>query len=176
MRSNRTALFIDGSNLHATAKALRIDIDYKQLLITFGDGLIRASYYTALLPKNGEDDPIVPLIDWLSYNGYTMVTKPTKEFTDARGLRKVKGNMDIEIAVDALELAPHIDHAILFTGDGDFKPLILALHRAGVRVTVVSSIATEPPIVADELRRAADAFVDLQSLSNVINSKRSRYG
>lgn len=177
MTNNKTAIFIDGSNLHATAKALQINIDYKKLLVVFGEGLLRASYYTAVR-DGAELDPLRPLVDWLSYNGYSLVTKPVKEFTDERGQRKTKGNMDVEIAVDCLELAPFITNAILFTGDGDFKALVDALHRRGVSVTVVSSFASNPPIVADELRRAADRFIDLADISDSISSPqpRSRYG
>lgn len=167
-RLGKSAVFIDGSNLHATAKALRIDIDYKRLLDHFGNGLLRAYYYTAII-EDEEFSTIRPLIDWLEYNGFTVVTKPTKEFIDASGRRKVKGNMDVELAVDAMELSQYIDHAILFTGDGDFKHLVCGLQRRGVYVTVVSTISTVPVMIADELRRAADAFIDLQSLVPVIS-------
>ena len=158
----RIALFIDGANLYATTKTLGFDIDYKRLLKEFqGRGnLVRAFYYTALV-EDQEYSSIRPLIDWLDYNGYRVVTKPTKEFVDSTGRRKVKGNMDIELAIDALELAPHIDHMVLFSGDGDFRSLVEAMQRRGVRVTVVSTVATQPPMVADELRRQADEFVDL---------------
>ena len=162
----KIALFIDGSNLYAAARALNFDIDYKKLLDFFaGKGrLIRAFYYTALLDGQ-EFSPIRPLVDWLDYNGYTMVTKPTKEFTDAQGRRKIKGNMDIELAVDLMEMAEHIDHAILFSGDGDFRSLVEAVQRKGVRVTVVSTVRSQPPMIADELRRQADFFTDLVDLT-----------
>ncbi|MCW5700648.1 MAG: NYN domain-containing protein [Rhodospirillales bacterium] len=158
----RLALFIDGSNLYAAARALNFDIDYKRLLEVFaGKGrLIRAFYYTALV-EDQEYSPIRPLIDWLDYNGYTMVTKPTKEFTDATGRRKIKGNMDIELAIDVMEMAEHLDHVVLFSGDGDFRRLVEAVQRRGVRVTVVSTVRSQPPMVADELRRQADTFVEL---------------
>ncbi len=161
----RLALFIDGSNLYAAARALGFDIDYKRLLELFAakGHLIRAFYYTALV-EDQEYSPIRPLIDWLDYNGYTMVTKPTKEFTDASGRRKIKGNMDIELAIDAMEMAEHLDHAVLFSGDGDFRRLVEAIQRRGVRVTVVSTIRSQPPMVADELRRQADEFLELQEL------------
>jgi uncharacterized LabA/DUF88 family protein len=161
----RTALFIDGANLYATAKTLGFDIDYKRLLREFqGKGrLIRAFYYTALV-EDQEYSSIRPLIDWLDYNGYAVVTKPTKEFVDSMGRRKVKGNMDIELAVDAMEMAGHIDHMVLFSGDGDFRSLVEAVQRRGVRVSVVSTVTTQPPMVADELRRQADEFVDLVHL------------
>jgi uncharacterized LabA/DUF88 family protein len=168
-KTERIALFIDGANLYATAKALGFDIDYKRLLTLFGakGQLVRALYYTALA-EDQEYSSIRPLIDWLDYNGYTMVTKPTKEFTDASGRRKIKGNMDIELAVDAMELAEHLDHIVLFSGDGDFRSLVEALQYKGKRVTVVSTLATQPPMIADELRRQADIFVDIADLEDEI--------
>jgi uncharacterized LabA/DUF88 family protein len=164
---DKIALFIDGANLYATAKALGFDIDYKRLLGEFqGRGtLLRAFYYTAVI-EDQEFSSIRPLIDWLDYNGYTVVTKATKEFVDAYGRRKVKGKMDIELAVDAMELTGHVDQIVLFSGDGDFRSLVEALQRRGVRVTVVSTIASQPPMIADELRRQADVFTDLAELQS----------
>jgi uncharacterized LabA/DUF88 family protein len=163
--TEKIAVFIDGANLYATSRGLGADIDYKRLLKEFQNrgNLLRAFYYTALI-EDQEYSSIRPLLDWLDYNGYTVVTKPVKEFTDSTGRRKVKGNMDIELAVDAMELANHVDHIVLFSGDGDFKPLVAAVQRRGVRVTVVSTISTQPPMVADELRRQADTFLDLAEL------------
>jgi uncharacterized LabA/DUF88 family protein len=165
----RLAMFIDGSNLYAAARALNFDIDYKRLLELFQSKghLVRAFYYTALI-EDQEYSPIRPLVDWLDYNGYTMVTKPTKEFTDASGRRKIKGNMDIELAIDVMEMASYLDHVVLFSGDGDFRRLVEAVQRKGVRVTVVSTVRSQPPMVADELRRQADVFVELQDLQNDI--------
>ena len=161
----RIAIFIDGANLYSAARGLAFDIDYKRLLDLFRSKgrLIRAFYYTALV-EDQDYSPIRPLVDWLDYNGYTMVTKPTKEFVDSMGRRRIKGNMDIELAIDMLEMAEHIDHAILFSGDGDFRRLVEAVQRRGVRVIVVSTISTQPPMVADELRRQADQFIDLSEL------------
>lgn len=165
LKSNRLALFIDGANLHSTARTLGFEIDYKRLLKEFdGRGvLLRALYYTAII-EDQEYSSIRPLTDWLSYNGYTVVSKATKEFVDASGRRKVKGNMDIELAVDAMELAGQVDEMVLFSGDGDFRSLVEALQRRGVRVTVISTIASQPPMIADELRRQADVFTDLMEL------------
>ena len=162
----RTALFIDGANLYAAVKALGFEIDYKKLLKEYqGRGyLLRAFYYTAII-EDQEYSSIRPLIDWLDYNGYRVVTKPTKEFVDSTGRRKVKGNMDIELAIDALELAPFIEHMVLFSGDGDFRSLVEAMQRRGVRVSVVSTISTQPAMIADELRRQADEFIDLSHLA-----------
>lgn len=167
--TERIALFIDGANLYATAKALGFDIDYKRLLALFRTKglLIRAQYYTALA-EDQEYSSIRPLVDWLDYNGYTMVTKPTKEFTDSFGRRKIKGNMDIELTVDAMRLVEHLDHVVLFTGDGDFRALVAALQLRGRRVSVVSTLQTQPPMVADELRRQADQFIDLADLEDQI--------
>ena len=168
-QSEKMALFIDGANLHASTKFLGFDIDYKRLLREFqGRGnLLRAFYYTAIV-EDQEYSSIRPLIDWLDYNGYTVVTKATKEFVDQTGRRKVKGNMDIELAVDAMEIAEHIDEMVLFSGDGDFRSLVEAMQRRGVRVTVISTMSTQPPMVADELRRQADLFVDIAELQNKI--------
>jgi len=167
--SNNIALFIDGANLFATAKTLGFDIDYRRLLKEFQSRgtLLRAFYYTAVV-EDSDFSSIRPLIDWLDYNGFIVVTKPTKEFIDATGRRKVKGNMDIELAVDALELAPHLDEMVLFSGDGDFRSLVEAVQRRGVHVTVVSTISSQPPMIADELRRQADVFTDLMELKSKI--------
>jgi uncharacterized LabA/DUF88 family protein len=163
--SSNIALFIDGANLYATAKALGFDVDYRRLLKEFQSRgmLLRAFYYTAII-EDQEYSSIRPLVDWLDYNGYTVVTKMTKEFIDANGRRKTKGSMDIELAVDAMQLAEHIDQMVLFSGDGDFRPLVEAIQRHGVRVTVVSTISSQPPMIADELRRQADVFIDLAEL------------
>ena len=168
-QNERTALFIDGSNLYASARALGFDIDYKRLLKVFKKNgqLVRALYYTALVEEQ-EYSPIRPLVDWLDYNGYTMVTKPTKEFTDAAGRRKIKGNMDIELAIDVMEMYPHLDHIVIFSGDGDFRRLVEAVQRKGVRVTVVSTIQSQPPMIADELRRQADIFMELADIQDEI--------
>ena len=165
--SNRIAVFIDGANLHATARTLGFDIDYKRLLKEFQSRgtLLRAFYYTAII-EGQEYLSIRPLIDWLDYTGYTVVTKATKEFIDASRRRKVTGNMVIELAVNAMELAEHVDQIVLFSGDGNIRSLVEAVQRRGVRVTVVSTISSRPPMIADELRRQADVFsdhVELQS-------------
>jgi uncharacterized LabA/DUF88 family protein len=166
---NNIALFIDGANLYATIKILGFDIDYKRLLTEFQSRgtLLRAFYYTAII-EDQEYSSLRPLIDWLDYNGYTVVTKATKEFIDAYGRRKVKRNMDIELAVDAMELAEHIDEMVLFSGDGAFRSLVEAVQRRGVHVTVVSTISSHPPMIADALRRQADVFTDLMELKSKI--------
>ena len=163
------ALFIDGANLYAAARALDIEIDYKRLLNLFSSNsqLVHAVYYTALI-EDQKNSPIRPLVDWLDYNGYTMVTKPAKEFTDSSGRRKIKGNMDIELAIDVMEMADKLDHVVLFSGDGDFRRLVEAVQRKGVRFTVVSTQQSVPPMVADELRRQADKFLDLRDMAPLI--------
>ena len=172
---DRTALFIDGANLYQAARALAFDIDYKRLLRTFNSScrFIRAYYYTALLDEQ-EYSPIRPLVDWLDYNGYTMVTKPLKEYTQATGRRKYKGNMDVDIAVDIMEQSHNLDHVVLISGDGDFRRLVEAIQRHGKRVTVISTIRIQPPLIADELRRQADFFLDLADLMPLIARETSR--
>ena len=167
--TERTALFIDGANLYSAARALNADLDFSRLLEMYrANGvLVRAYYYTAVI-EGEEFSPIKPLVDWLAYNGFSVVTKPVKRFTDAQGHSRTKGNMDIEMAVDMLEFAPHIDHAILFSGDGDFRRLVEAVQRKGCRVTVVSSMRAQPPMVSDDLRRQADGFVELHDLGPLI--------
>jgi uncharacterized LabA/DUF88 family protein len=164
-RAFNVVLFMDGTNLHFAGKALGFAIDFKRLLNVFGGSgtLLRAFYYTATT-EDEEYSSVRPLVDWLDYNGFTVVTKPTREFIDAFGNRKMKGSMDVELAVDAMQLADQMDHMVLCSGNGDFRPLVEAVQRRGVRVTVVSTISTNPPIIADELRRQADAFVDLNGL------------
>jgi uncharacterized LabA/DUF88 family protein len=165
----RLAVFVDGANLYGTAKALGFDIDYRRLLALFAakGRLLRAFYYTALL-EDQEYSPLRPLVDWLDYNGFTVVTKPAKEFIDHAGRRRLKSNMDIEVAVDMLEIADRVDHIVLLSGDGDFRRLVESVQRRGVRVSVISSIKTQPPMVSDELRRQADNFVDLADLQHSI--------
>ncbi len=162
----RVALFIDGANLYSASRNLGFDVDYRNLLEFFRKRahIIRAYYYSAVL-ETDEYSPLKPLTDWLAYNGYTLVTKPATEFTDSSGRRRIKGSMDIEVAVDMLELAPRLDHAVLFSGDSDFRRLVEAVQRKGVRVSVISSIRTTPPMVADELRRQADQFVELADIA-----------
>ncbi|MHB2265774.1 LabA-like NYN domain-containing protein [Aliihoeflea sp. PC F10.4] len=170
----KIALFIDGANLYATSRALGFDIDYRKLLSHFQSQgyLLRAYYYTALI-EDQEYSSIRPLIDWLDYNGYTVVTKPAKEFTDATGRRKIKGNMDIELTVDALELAGTVDHYVIFSGDGDFRTLVDALQRKGRKVTIASTTTSTPPMISDDLRRQADHFIEISALKGAIGREGS---
>ena len=171
--TDKIALFIDGANLYSAAKGLNFDIDYKKLLDEFRKRgvLIRAYYYTALV-EDQDYSPIRPLVDWLDYNGFAVVTKTAREFTDANGRKRFRGDMDIEIAVDMMEMAAKADHLVLFSGDGDFRRLIESVQQMGVRVTVVSTVKSQPPMASDDLRRQADSFVDLADLSNIIGRPR----
>jgi len=165
----KIALFIDGANLYSATKSLGFDIDYKRLLKEFQTRgyILRAFYYTTLV-EDTEYSSIRPLLDWLDYNGYSVVTKPAREFTDSQGRRRIRGNMDIELAVCAMETADHVDHIVIFSGDGDFRCLVEAIQRKGVRVSVVSSVSTTPPMISDDLRRQADVFIDLVDLQGRI--------
>ena len=170
--SERGAIFIDGANLFAAARTLELDIDYKKLLGYFEQRmmLVRALYYTAL-SDDQDYSPVRPLVDWLDYNGFTVVTKPMKEYVDSYGRKKFKGNVDVELAVDVMEILGGVDHIILFSGDGDFRRLVEAAQKRCCRVTVVSTLKTDPPMIADELRRQADLFIDLADLKTDIQRK-----
>jgi uncharacterized LabA/DUF88 family protein len=174
----KLALFIDGANLYGAAKGLGFDIDYRRLLELFAHKgiLVRAFYYTAVADDQ-EFSPLRPLVDWLDYNGFTVVTKPLKEFVDSQGRRRVKGNMDIELAIDVMNMAEIVDHIVIFSGDGDFRRLVEATQRKGKRVSVVSTTRTQPPMVADELRRQADNFIELDDLKvSIMREGGSRVG
>jgi uncharacterized LabA/DUF88 family protein len=166
LANERTALFIDGANLYSASRNLGFDVDYRSLLEFFRrkTNVVRAYYYSALLDTE-EYSPLKPLTDWLAYNGFHLVTKTAREFTDATGRRRVKGNMDVELAVDMMEMAPRLDHAVLFSGDSDFRRLVDSVQRQGVRVSVISSVRTSPPMVADDLRRQADQFIELADIA-----------
>lgn len=168
-RDERLALIIDGANFYGSVKALGWELDYKSLKAEFmrRGKLLRASYYTTLI-EGEEFSPVKPLVDWLDYNGYTIVTKIVREFTDTQGRRRIKGSMDVDIAVDAMALADHIDHLVLFTGDGGFVPLVHGLQRKGVKVSVCSTIRTQPQMVSDELRRICDNFIELDDLRDTV--------
>lgn len=168
--NERTLILIDGASFHASARSLGFDIDYRRLLDLFQSKvqLLRAHYYTAI-PEDPEFFAIRPLVDWLDYNGYSVITKPMKEFTDPSGRKKFKANMDVELAVDAMRMANQIDHIIIFSGDGDLRSLVAALQELGKRVTVVSTLETDPPMISDELRLQADHFIDLADLEHEIN-------
>ena len=165
----RLALFIDGASLYSSARALNLAVDFRKLLREFRDRgrLLRASYYTTIV-ESDEYSPVRPLVDWLAYNGFNVVTKPAREFTDREGRRRVRGNMNVELAVDVTETASLVDHIVLFAGDGDFRRAVEAAKRRGARVTVVSSVKGQPQTIADELRREADVFIDLNDMAELI--------
>ena len=169
IHGERTFAFIDGPNLHATVRALGFEIDYRKLLehLRKQGHFVRVLYYTAIV-EDQEFSTFRPLADWLDYNGYTMVTKPARGYTDSTGRRRFRTSMDVELAVDAMRLADKADHIILFSGEQSFANLVAALQQMGKRVTVVSTIETQPAMVADELRRQADIFIDIDSLQSLI--------
>ncbi|MBT9383305.1 NYN domain-containing protein [Pseudooceanicola sp. CBS1P-1] len=170
--TDTAAALIDGPNFYATARALGIDVDYKRLmgLLSQTGRLLRASYFTPISTAEGEHVALRPLVDWLDYNGWNVIAKPAREFTDDEGRRRFRGNTDVDLALTAVNLAPRITHMALFTGNRDFAPLVQDLQSKGVRVTVVSSMKTKPsPFAADELRRAADTFLDLEDLRPLIS-------
>ena len=171
--NERLGLFIDGANLYSAAKSLDFATAYRKLLEEFRKRgrLVRANYYTALL-ENEEYTPIRPLIDWLDYNGFKVITKAAKEYSDDSGRRRIKGDMDVDLAVDVIEAAGYLDHIVLFSGDGDFRKVVEAVQRKGVRVSVVSTLRSNPPMASDDLRRQADTFIELSDLGKMVGRER----
>lgn len=172
----RIALFVDGANFYSTVKSLDFDVDYKKMLELFKakGRFVSARYYTAIL-ENEEYSPIRPLVDWLNYNGYQVISKPAKSYTDRDGRNRIKGNMDIELALDMVGLADHVDHIILCSGDGDFRAAVKACQRKGTRVSVLSSMRTKPSMLADELRRQANDVIELSDMEELIGRPRRDY-
>ena len=168
-KDEKLALFIDGTSLYSAARGLNLEIDFRKLIQEFRKRgrLLRANYYTTIL-ETEDHNPIRPLVDWLSYNGFNTIVKNAREYTDREGRRRVRGSMDLEIATDMLELAPHLDHLVLFSGNGDFRRVVEAVKAKGVRVTVISSVKSQPQTIADELRREADAFIELEEMADLI--------
>jgi len=167
MSSEKIAIFIDGQNLSATCHALGLEMDFKRLLQVFSEQgrLVRASLYTTMFGDH-EDNPVKPLMDWLQYNGYRIVTKTVHETTDSSGRRKTRGSMHVELACDVMDMVETLDRVYLFSGDGDYRALVAAVQRKGVRVSVVSSLKTPTPMIADALRRQADEFIELDTLAD----------
>jgi uncharacterized LabA/DUF88 family protein len=165
MQMKRTAILVDGSNVHSTMSRLGFTIDYSRLLKHFHVSL--AYYFTALPPKD-EQSTIRPLVDYLEYNEWSIIQKEWKELRDSRtGEVFTKGNMDVEIAVLAKEIAKNVDTLYLMSGDGDFRFLIESLQRHdGVRVIVISSKKAE--ICADSLRRQANKFIEIEEIRDKI--------
>ena len=171
MPEGRSAVFIDGANLHSTSRALGFEVDFKRLLAEFEQRgpLLRTYYYSTVLTPV-EFVSIQPLLDWLEYNGFTVRTKLPRKHDDGEGRRRYKRSIAIDLAIDAMEAAGYVDNIYLFSGDGDFRSLVEALQRRGVLVTVVSTLRNKPaPMVADELRRQADAFLELNDLKVAIS-------
>lgn len=168
--NERLALFIDGPNFHTATKALGWPVDYivmQQHFAKWGQ-LLRSIYYTAIR-ETTDYNAVKPLTDFLVYNRYTVVSKPVKEMTDySTGALTLKGNMDVEITIDMIKLAPHLDHLVLFSGDGDFSALVEELQGLGKRVSVVATLKAIPNITSDQLRRQADNFIELDDLRSAI--------
>ena len=164
-KDEKMAILIDGANFYGVTKTLDFEVDYKQMLHWAQEQsqLVRAYYLTTLL-EDADFSPLRPLIDWLDYNGFTVVTKKAREFTDGYGNSKIKGTIDVDLTITALKIADSVDHIVLFTGDGTYTSLVAALQEKGVRVSVVSSLESSPPMISDELRRQADNFIEILDL------------
>lgn len=162
----RIAIFIDGSNFNEAFKFARFRPNY-QLIESFfaqeGD-IVGMFYFTALPPKEVQS-PIRAIMDHIQYHGWTIVSKETKTYGGT-----VKGNMDVEIVVQAWAMWEHFTDLILFSGDGDFTSMVSELQRRGRRVTAVSihERGSDSSMMADELRRQVNKFIDLRDIKDYI--------
>jgi len=162
--NDRVAIFIDGENIHYSAKHLNMRLDYLKLCRNLAGErrLLRSYFYTAV---SNQSEGKIDFINFLKLNGFTVVTKEIKSFNEMDGGgRNVRGLLDMEMAIDVLDLAPHLDTVILCTGDGDFKPLVLALGRRGIHVEVCAL----REMTSTELIATADAYTDLATLKDDI--------
>lgn len=170
--NERVILFVDGREFSACQRALGFNVDFKLLLSVYRARarLIRAMYYTTMVVQ--DEDSLRPLVDWLEYNGFRLFTKSLHEKVDREGRPYVRGNTRAEMAVDAVDMADHADHFVFFANDASFSHAAAVLQRRGKRVSVVSTMMTDPPLVADGLRRQVDHFIDLASLESLISRDR----
>lgn len=170
--TEKTIVFIDGPDLHGIARSTGVDIDFKKLKSFFQDRthLVRAFYYTTVVVQD-QHATIKPLVDWLEYNGFTLVTKPAKIRIGSDGRQHMNTNMRVELAVDALEFSQMADHVVLFSSDSAYCHLVATLQRRGKRVSIVSTLANNGAAVADDLRRQADQFIDLVDIAPSIRRK-----
>lgn len=159
----RVAIFIDGVEFDETLRCIDGAVDYRKLLGAFQEHgrLLRAYYYAPT-----DEQALIsmrPLLDWLTYNGYQVRVKGDGEHSERRSRQRSR-SMSIELAVDVLELAPHLDTIVLITGDDAFKPLVAAVQARGITVSVVSTLKSKPAMVGNALRRQADEFIEIVSM------------
>jgi uncharacterized LabA/DUF88 family protein len=173
--AGKTALFIDGAHLYFAARALGFDIDYKKLLTEFQrqGSILRAFYYAAMV-ETSDYVSIRRLTDWLAYNGFTVRTAPHTASREVAGRRGTNRALRVQMAVDAMEIADHVDNIVLFAGDGDFYPLIAYLGRRGIHTAVASTLRTNPPMIDGGLRRQSHEFIELESLRPLIGGPAHR--
>jgi uncharacterized LabA/DUF88 family protein len=165
----RIGLFIDGADLYSIRRLIGLDIDYLKFLDFFRarGRLVRAYYYTTVIyePQYAR---LRSQFEWMSYNGFYMVTKPAQETTDDFGRRHLRNRMDVELATDMMEMAPYLDHIMLVSGAGELRPAVAAVQRRGVHVTLISALNARPPLLDPELHRQADTVEDLRSMAPAI--------
>ncbi len=161
---DRVAIFIDGENIHYSAKHLNMRLDYLKLCSKLAGNrrLVRSYFYTAV---SNQSEGKIDFINFLKLNGFSVITREIKSFNDGdHSTRNVRGSLDMEMAIDALEMSNKLDTVILCTGDGDFKPLVTALGRKGVHVEVCAL----REMTSTELIATADVYTDLASLKDDI--------
>lgn len=151
----KVGVVIDGAHASALAHTSGIQIDWRRWKAWFEtdeDDVLRQYYVTLTMPPDESGQvSLRPLLDYLTYNGYTIVTKEQKN---------AASSMNVEFAVTAMQFATNVDELVLVTGNGDFAVMVDAIKRTtAARVVVVSTIE----VIADNLRRAADEFIDFKN-------------
>ncbi|HOX26223.1 MAG TPA: NYN domain-containing protein [Candidatus Krumholzibacteria bacterium] len=161
---DKVAIFIDGENIHYSAKHLNMRLDYLKLCRRLAGKrrLLRAYFYTAI---SAQSEGKIDFINFLKLNGFTVVTREVKSFSEPDATnRSVRSALDMELAMDIVNLCPHVDTVILCSGDGDFRPLVEAVARRGKHVEVCAL----REMTSTDLIAAADVYVDLGSLKDEI--------
>jgi uncharacterized LabA/DUF88 family protein len=153
-KSQRIGVFVDVQNMYYSARSMyKAKVNFAQLLKTAVSGreLIRAIAYVIKTDVVKEEKNF---FDALENIGFEVNAKDLQVFYGGQK----KGDWDVGIAMDMIELAPKLDAVVLVSGDGDFVPLVRHLkHALGVRVEVIAFGKSS----ASKLKEACDSFFDL---------------
>jgi len=161
---DRVAIFIDGENIHYSAKHLNMRMDYLKLckILAGSRRLVRSYFYTAV---SNQSEGKIDFINFLKLNGFKVVTREVKSFSEGDGAtRSVRNALDMQMALDVIEMSEHLDTVVLCTGDGDFRPLVDALVRKGKHVEVCGL----REMTSTDLIAGSDVYIDLDSLKNQV--------
>ncbi len=158
----RLGIFVDVPNVMYGVDAASKPVHMGKLLdlLSAGRELVRATAYSPV-----SDDPREPMeqqkfvAPFVPYN-YRITTKPLKRFADG----SIKGNFDVEMALDMLQMADRLDVLCIVSGDADFSRAVEAVQTRGVRVEVVAFAGS----ASIEMRALADKYIQLDGMLNEI--------